>query len=143
MTNAENERKTFWKIFHDVLKETGNPFMFTENKYWACINSNDSNWHRTIIAMDFLVQKEIFRINLYINNDIELFDMLLSRKEEIEKLLGFEVKWVFSEKKGNARRIKLEQSFIKNNNIEYKKLIVKSISIINNFVKVFSKYTII
>jgi hypothetical protein len=141
MTNAESERKIFWEKFHNILKVKGNPFMFTESdKQWACINSNNSNWHRTCLVIDFLVRDEILNINLYINNDISLFEMLKAKKEYIENILGFKVSWENGLKEGNARRIKTHIPFTLYDHSDYERIIEKVIPIINSYIKVFSCY---
>ena len=82
---AEEARKKFWNTLRESLKEKGEPFFFTENKQWAIINKPTSNFHEPCVAVDFLWRDEFLRINVYIENDIPLYNKLKMRKEEIEK----------------------------------------------------------
>lgn len=86
---AEEARKKFWDALRVAAKEQGNPFFFTENKQWAVINRDTSNYHESCVAVDFLWRDEILRINVYIENDIPLYVKLKARKDEIESALGF------------------------------------------------------
>ena len=143
---AEEARTKFWNMLRETLKEMGEPFFFTENKQWAIINKQTSNYHEPCIALDFLWRDEILRINVYIENDISLYNKLKVRKEEIESELGFKCLWkennafTHSNSKGaNTRRIEIDIPF-NNKTLDFKALVVKAIPIIQRYVEVFRGY---
>ena len=65
---AEEARMKFWNTLRETLKEMGEPFFFTENKQWAIINKQTSNYYEPCVALDFLWRDEFLRINVYIEN---------------------------------------------------------------------------
>lgn len=143
---AEEARKKFWNTLRETLKEMGEPFFFTENKQWAIINKETSNYHEPCVAVDFLWRDEFLRINVYIENEKFLYETLKARKEEIESALGFKCFWkendffTHSGGKGeNTRRIEIDIPF-DNQTLDFKVLVIKAIPIIERFVEVFRGY---
>lgn len=143
---AEEARTKFWKTLRETLKEQGEPFFFTENKQWAIINKETSNYHEPCVALDFLWREELLRINVYIENNIPLYNRLKTRKEEIERELGFKCWWkennpyTHSDGKGaNTRRIEIDISF-DNRSLDFKALAIKAISIVERYIEVFRGY---
>ena len=94
MSNAEFERKIFWDMYNEILINNGEPFSISSKKQWAIVNKNSPAWNEPVIAMDFLVQKKVLRINAFLLDDEYLFAKLLGMKEEIEETLGFAPEWV-------------------------------------------------
>lgn len=146
---AEEARKKFWDTLREVLNEQGNPFYFTEEKQWAIINKDSSNYHYPCVALDFLWRNEILRINVYIENDIPLYNKLKEKKDEIEHALGFACLWKENnsltnggKKKfngENTRRIEVDVPF-DNCFLDFKALAVKAIPVVERYVKVFRRY---
>ena len=140
MTNAEFERKIFWGMYEKFLDKNGKPFYFTARENYAVINKKTPAFNKPIIAMDFLVQKKLLRINAFMQDDEELFQHLFKIKKEIEEKLGFEVKWVHGEKGQNTYRIMIELHFSLLSEDEYNILIQKSIPIVEKFIYTFRPY---
>ena len=92
-TNAEEARKRFYDTLQKLLDKQGNPFYFSHERQWAIINKSTSSFHEPCVAIDFLYRKEYLRLNVYIENDINLYTQFKQRKEEIEKDLGFKCIW--------------------------------------------------
>lgn len=143
---AEEARRKFWDTLRDTVKEQGDLFSFTEEKQWAIINKKSSNYHEPCVALDFLWRDEILRINVYIENDISLYNKLKMRKEEIERALGFKCLWkendssTHSNGKGaNTRRIEVDIPF-SNKSVSFKALSIKAIPIIERYIEVFCGY---
>lgn len=143
---AEEARKKFWNTLRETLKEMGEPFFFTENKQWAIINKETSNYHEPCVAVDFLWRDEFLRINVYIENEKFLYEKLKARKEEIESALGFKCLWkendFFTHSGGrgeNTRRIEIDIPF-DNQTLDFKVLVIKAIPIIERYVEVFRGY---
>lgn len=149
MIYAEEARIKFWNTLRETLKEKGEPFFFTENKQWAIINKRTSNYHEPCLALDFLWRNEFLRINVYIENDISLYNKFKARKEEIESELGFECFWKennFFTNGGkkkfngeNTRRIEIDIPF-KNDSLDFKALAIKAIPIVERYIEVFRGY---
>lgn len=143
---AEEARAKFWKTLRETLKEAGEPFFFTENKQWAIINKKTDNYHEPCVAVDFLWRYEFLRINVYIENDIPLYNKLKVRKDEIERELGFYCLWkendlfTYSDGKGaNTRRIEVDIPF-NNKMLDFKSLAIKAIPIVERYIEVFRGY---
>lgn len=140
---AEEARKKFWNTLRETLKEMGEPFFFTENRQWAIINKQTSNYHEPCVALDFLWRDEFLRINVYIENDIPLYNKLKTREEEIESELGFKCLWKENDRfthgggRGeNTRRIEKDIRF-DNEALNFKALAIEAIPIIERYVEVF------
>lgn len=146
---AEQARRIFWNTLRETLKKKGEPFFFTENKQWAIINKQTSNYHEPCVALDFLWRDEFLRINVYIENDIPLYNKLKARKEEIESELGFKVIWKENDflsnggKKKfngeNTQRIEVDIPF-NNETLDFKVLAIKAIPITERYIEVFRGY---
>ena len=143
---AEEARRKFWDTLRDVVKEEGNPFYFTENKQWAIINKPTANYHDPCVAVDFLWRDEILRINVYIEDNVFLYEDLRERKEEIESRLTFRCMWKensFLTNGGkakfngtNTRRIEVDIPF-DNHFLDFRALAKKAVPIVKRFVEVF------
>ena len=140
MSNAEFERKIFWDMYNEILINNGEPFSISSKKQWAIVNKNSPAWNEPVIAMDFLVQKKVLRINAFLLDDEYLFAKLLGMKEEIEEALGFAPEWVHGEKGENTYRIKTELRFTPNNHDDYYRVIEKSLPIVMKYVETFRPY---
>ena len=135
MSNAESERKFFWDMYNEILINNGEPFSISSKKQWAIVNKNSPAWNEPVIAMDFLVQKRILRINAFLLDDQCLFARLMGMKAKIEENLGFTPDWVHGEKGENTFRIKTELSFIPNNHDDYCRVIEESLPIVMKYVE--------
>lgn len=140
MSNAEYERKIFWDMYNEILMNNGEPFSISSKNHWAIVNKNSPAWNEPVIAMDFLVQKRVLRINAFLLNDEDLFNKLLSMKKDIEFALGFVPEWVHGEKGENTYRIKTELSFIPCDHEDYYRVIEKSLAIVMKYIEVFKPY---
>ena len=143
---AEQARRKFWNTIRETLKKMGEPFFFTENKQWAIINKQTSNYHEPCVALDFLWRDDFLRINVYIENDISLYSKLKARREEIEGALGFKCLWkendsfTYSNGKGaNTRRIEVDIPF-NSETLDFKALAIKAIPITERYIEVFRGY---
>lgn len=146
---ADEARAKFWKTLRETLKELGEPFFFTENKQWAIINKKTINYHEPCVALDFLWRDEFLRINVYIENDIPLYNKLKARKEEVESGLGFKCMWKENDfftnggKKKfngeNTRRIEVDIP-VNNRSLDFKALAIKAIPIVERYIEVFCGY---
>lgn len=139
MPSVETERNRFFETLQNELNLMGNPFIFKSSSFWATINKSSSNAQEPCIAIDFLVNEGYLRINLYIANDLELYELLEKRRDEIDDALYLPVKWSKGEKNPNTRRIKIELPFFPYD-YDYKKLVNRAIPIIMKFIETFKCY---
>ncbi len=159
-TNAEQERAFFWNAFNEILAENGDPFTLSSKKQWAVVNRDNPNWTKPCLSMDFLIQKRILVINIFILDDIPLYNRLLANKAQIESDLGiappvsknlfavvnkqtnpnFKVQWVQGEKGSNTKRIKTELDFTPYDHSDYWRLIEKAIPIVMSYMRAFKRY---
>ena len=142
--NASEERRIFWGKYDEELIRNGEPFKLLHQKgsevtFWANVNKKKSLVDLSLSA-DFLIQKEILRINIYIRKDINLYDYLFSKKDEIEKQLGFSPIWNDNCKSPDARRIEVVLGFQAGDREDYDRLIEVSLPIMYRFKQVFEKY---
>ena len=139
LNKSQSERLELWNQFNDILIEKGKPFNVrkptTDNWYDVAIGTSAA--HIAII----LVNKESYiSVEFYINNDKEMFDKLIQKKDLIEEKLGFKLDWQRLDNR-NASRIKY---YIKGLNFDdhsnYDILIDKAISSAVKMRDVFKKY---
>ena len=136
--NAPAERKTFWKLMQKKLKELGDPFTIRpsiangEYRHWASIYSKGS----VDMSTDFLVQKGILRIELYIKENLILYKVLKEHKADIEKLIGTPLIYTDGEKNPNIKWIKKEWTFIPYNYEDYERVIDTALPTMIRFVNI-------
>ena len=96
--NDGNERKSyaeriiFWELFNEKVLHKGKPFNIRKanNDHWYDIAIGSSYAH---IAVDLVNKNGYIVVELYINDNKELFDILYQNRSEIEKELGFKLDW--------------------------------------------------
>lgn len=88
----QSERLTFWEQFNQILISRGKPFNVRKatTDHWYDVAIGTSEAH---IAINLVNKDGIIVVEVYINDNKELFDSLYSNKDEIEKKLGLELIW--------------------------------------------------
>jgi len=139
LNKSQAERLYFWEEFNKVVIQRGKPFSLrkasTDHWYDVAIGSSEAH-----IAINLVNKDGNIVVELYINNNKELFDALFANKEEIEKKLGFALEWDRLDTK-KAARIKYYISglnFEKQSN--YNDLMSKTIDTVVQLRDVFKKY---
>lgn len=92
MNKSQSERLVFWNAFNEVIANRNRPFNIRKasTDHWYDISVGTSKAHLSVT----LVNKEGYvGIELYINDDKELFDFLYNQKEEIENDLLASLEW--------------------------------------------------
>ena len=142
MTNAEYTQQRFWHTMERKLEEKGYPFFFSSRTHYAVINRRSAYATKPCVAIDFLTRDQFVRINVYIHNDVSLYNYLKLKKEELESALGFKCLWNENcARASHTRRIEYLGNIRFNvNNIDYDNLAEQTIAITEKFVKVFDKY---
>lgn len=89
---SQGERIEFWTKFNEILVERGKPFNVrkptTDHWYDVAIGTSDAHISLTLVNKDGCVGVE-----LYINDNKDLFDKLYLQKDEIESKLGVPLDW--------------------------------------------------
>ena len=92
LSNRESERLEFWTLFNETLISMGKPFNVrkasTDSWYNVAIGTSQAS-----IAINLVNKESCVVIELYINDNKQLFDSLLAQKAEIEQKLGFDMDW--------------------------------------------------
>ena len=139
LNKSQSERLEFWTEFNEMLIDKGKPFNIRKatTDHWYDVAIGRSGVH---VAINLVNRESLVCLELYINNDKELFDKLYDKKEIIESELGFKLIWDRLNN-GKASRIKYNIKGLNfDNHSNYQELMEK---IIDNAVKmrdVFKKY---
>ena len=140
--DSNSEQTVFWKMLQDALDNNGNPFTISTRAQYGTVNRKSPN-SNLCLGFDFLLQKEFFRIGIYIQDDTitTCFERLFQQKDEIESLLGFAPIWTTQGAKNtNTRRIETRLPFTAYDREDYERLIEEALPIFMQYIKVFSKY---
>lgn len=104
LNKSQSERLVFWEQFNQTLVKRGKPFNVrkatTDHWYDVAIGSSEAH-----IAIDLVNKDGLIVVELYINDNKNLFDSLHARREEIESNLGYKMIWDRLDNK-KASRIK-------------------------------------
>lgn len=99
---SQGERIEFWTRFNEVLVERGKPFNVrkptTDHWYDIAIGTSEAHVSLTLVNKDGCVGVE-----LYINDNKDLFDKLYAQKDEIDQKLGLNPEWQRLDGKKAAR----------------------------------------
>lgn len=92
LNKSQSERLEFWTRLNEILIERGKPFNVrkatTDHWYDVAIGTSEAHVSITLVNRDSNVCVE-----LYINNNKELFDKLYENRNSIENELGFNLIW--------------------------------------------------
>ncbi len=139
LNKSQSERLIFWEEFNQVVASRGKPFNIrkatTDHWYDVAVGSSEAH-----IAIDLVNKDGIIVVELYINNNKDLFDSLCIKKDEIESDLGFGLVWDKLEGK-KASRIKYYiEGLDFDNHSNYQELMNQIIDIAVLMRDVFKKY---
>lgn len=92
LNQSQSERLMFWEQFNEVVIARGKPFNLRKasTDHWYDVAVGVSSAH---VAINLVNKDNNVVVELYINDDKELFDSLYEKKEEIEEKLGFSLDW--------------------------------------------------
>ena len=104
LNKRQSERLVFWEQFNQVVINRGKPFNVRKatTDHWYDVAMGTSEAH---IGINLVNKDNQIVVEVYINDNKDLFDTFLSYKEDVEKLLGFELIWDRLDNK-KASRIK-------------------------------------
>ena len=139
LNKSQGERLEFWNRFNEIVAERGKPFNVRKasTDHWYDVAIGTSLAH---VSLSLVNKDGYIRVELYIDNNKELFDKLYLQKEKIEEDLGFKPVWDrLDGKKASSVYCKIEGLDFDNHD-NYDDLMNKMIDKAVVFSKVFKKY---
>lgn len=103
-SKAQAERLNFWNQFNEILVSRNKPFNIRKatTDHWYDVALGTSEAH---ISVTLVNKTNSIGIEIYINDNKELFDRLYSVSEEIQNELGFSMDWQRLDNKKASRII--------------------------------------
>lgn len=139
LNKSQSERLEFWNRFNEVIIERGKPFNVRKatTDHWYDVAIGTSGVH---VAINLVNRESLICVELYINDDKELFDRLNEHKLVIESELGFSLDWDRLDN-GKASRIKYNIKGLNfDNHSNYDELMNKTIDVAVKLRDVFKKH---
>lgn len=104
LNKSQSERLEFWNQFNEVIENRGKPFNIRKatTDHWYDVALGTSEAH---ISINLVNKDSNVVLDVYINDNKELFDKLYEKKVVIEDELGFNLVWDRLDN-GKACRIK-------------------------------------
>ena len=139
LNKSQSERLEFWNRFNEILIDRGKPFNVRKatTDHWYDVALGTSEAH---VSINLVNKESVVCIDLYINDNKELFDSLYSKKEIIENDLGFKLIWDRLDN-GKASRIKYNIKGLNyDNHSNYDELMNKVIDTAVKMRDTFKKY---
>lgn len=139
LNKRQSERLTFWEQFNQILISRGKPFNIRKATidHWYDVAIGTSEAH---IAINLVNKDGNIVVEVYINDNKELFDSLYSNKDEIEDKLGLELIWDRLNGKKAARIKHAIPGLNFDDHSNYESLMNQSIDIAIKMRDVFKKY---
>lgn len=139
LNKSQSERLEFWNRFNEILIDRGKPFNVRKatTDHWYDVALGTSEAH---VSINLVNKESVVCIDLYINDNKELFDSLYSKKDIIENDLGFKLIWDRLDN-GKASRIKYKIKGLNyDNHSNYDELMNKVIDTAIKMRDTFKKY---
>ena len=139
LNKSQSERLEFWSRFNEILIDRGKPFNVRKvtTDHWYDIALGTSEAH---VSINLVNKESVVCIDLYINDNKELFDNLYLKKDIIEGDLGFKLIWDRLDN-GKASRIKYNIKGLNyDNHSNYDELMNKVIDTAVKMRDTFKKY---
>lgn len=136
---SQAARLDFWNKFNEVLIERGKPFNVRKasTDHWYNVAIGISSAH---VSMTLVNKENFIGVELYINDDKDLYDRLFEHKKEIEEQLGMDVEWQRLDEKKASRILHKIPGLDFENTGNYTVLMNEMIDKAITFSKVFRKY---
>ena len=139
LNKSQSERLEFWNRFNEILIDRGKPFNVRKatTDHWYDVSLGTSEAH---VSINLVNKESVVCIDLYINDNKELFDSLYLKKDIIENDLGFKLIWDRLDN-GKASRIKYNIKGLNyDNHSNYDELMNKVIDTAVKMRDTFKKY---
>lgn len=139
LNRSQSERLNFWTMFNDVISERGKLFNIrkasTDHWYDVAIGTSDAH-----ISIRLVNKEKYIGVELYINENKEIFDLLFSKKDKIEKELNIPLEWQRLDGKKSSRITYKIYGLNFENQSNYNELMNEVIDKVVLIKKVFLKY---
>ena len=142
MEKIEEQRKIFWSLFENILKEKGEPFKISyihkitnEVTSYAAVNRK-SSFNANAIDLNFSLRDRKFRVDLYITK-ATLIRKIMDNKDDINSMISLPLDW---EDGKMVLRPSVYFDFNPEDINDYKNVIEKSLPTIIEFIEVAKKY---
>ena len=139
LNKSQSERLELWNRFNEILIDRGKPFNVRKatTDHWYDVALGTSEAH---VSINLVNKESVVCIDLYINDNKELFDSLYLKKDIIENDLGFKLIWDRLDN-GKASRIKYNIKGLNyDNHSNYDELMNKVIDTAVKMRDTFKKY---
>ena len=92
ISEAESERLAFWSMFNDIVELRGKPFNIRKPtiRHWYNVSIGKTG---ASISINLVNKESSVVLELYIDDNKQLFDMLYEERNNIESELGFKMEW--------------------------------------------------
>lgn len=139
LSKSEAERLNFWTEFNQYLVNNGKPFNIRKatTDHWYNIAVGTSEAH---ISITLVNKNRSIGVELYINDNKDLFDELYADKDEIEAKIGLPLEWQRLDEKKASRIISYIKGLNFNKKDNYPQLMGQTVNRALKFRNVFSKY---
>lgn len=139
LNKSQSEILEFWNQFNDILIKKEKPFNVRKatTDHWYDVAMGTSAAH---IAITLVNKESYIGIELYINDDKNIFDKLYEKKDLIEDELGFKLDWQRLDNRSASRIKYYIQGLDFDDHSNYDSLIDKTIDIAVKMRDVFKKY---
>lgn len=139
--SAQQERDYFWRVFDKYVEIQGDKFFVTHKKNGvnqAAGNVNNlSPMAMETICCEYKYLEQTILVQVYINKNVKLFDYLYSKRDQLERELGYNVEWVEGGKISSTVR-RIQKRFFINKSID--KMVIEVYPYILDFIRVFEKF---
>ncbi len=139
MSKSQSERLMFWTEFNDRLAERGKPFNIrkatTDHWYNVSVGTSEAG-----ICITLVNKENYVGLELYINNNKDLFDSLYSKRAKIEEELGMHFDWQRLDNKKASRILYRLDGLNFDDHSNYPQLMNQIIDLVVPMRDTFSKY---
>ena len=139
MNKSQGERLAFWNMFNDKIIARGKPFKTrkatTDHGYDIAIDNSNCHLRITLVNSESYIGLE-----LYINNNKDIYDYLYNYKDNIEKKMEFCFEWHRLDDKKASRILYKLDGLNFDDHSNYPALMEEIIDKILKMKEVFSKY---
>lgn len=139
LNKSQAERLYFWTEMNKVVIEKGRPFNIRKatTDHWYDVALGTSEAH---ISITLVSKNNYIAIEVYINNNKDLYDSLYQMKDEIEEKLGLSLEWLRLDNKKASRILTYIDGLDFNNHDNYPQLIDETIEKVIKMRRAFAPY---
>jgi len=136
---TESNWLEFWELFNDEIEKRGTPFKSRKAtpNHWYDVATGSSQCH---ISVTLVNSAKVARVELYIDDNKDLFDHFHAHKDEIETVIGKKLNWNRLDDRKASRIVVDATELDFNNKKNYKKIMDDLIDTVVKFEKAFKPF---